>query len=203
MEVMPVYSITHLQNFIASAKDDGWSILGTAGPGKSPEEVKGGRGNSPEEVKEGRENQGQGRENQGQGRENQGQGRGHTEDSMPKTKSAKMTIDCRDYVKHGPTLLVLGTWNWHVSPYSLNFVFNWAHIIAALVNSCDQTWHLVPQLVCCPPSVHRWFDVFVQVTRVMVFTRKWRRNARPYSLFNLTGSFLLSWTRSMSPWLQA
>lgn len=32
MELMPVYSVNHLENFLKEAKESGWEILGTAGP---------------------------------------------------------------------------------------------------------------------------------------------------------------------------
>ncbi len=32
MELMPVYTVGHLENFLKEARTNGWNILGTAGP---------------------------------------------------------------------------------------------------------------------------------------------------------------------------
>lgn len=80
MEMMPVYSVTHFQNFLASAKEQGWSILGTAGPSSESKEERG------KIVMENKSRESRERERK------------------LKTK----IIDCRDFVKSGPTLLVLG-----------------------------------------------------------------------------------------------
>lgn len=32
MELMPVYTVSHLENFLKEARGNGWEILGSAGP---------------------------------------------------------------------------------------------------------------------------------------------------------------------------
>ena len=75
--MMPVYSVSHLQNFLVSAKEEGWCILGTAGP------------------------------NQGDGEEGRGGIEKRTQGGRERMLRAK-TVDCRDFLKCGPTLLIIG-----------------------------------------------------------------------------------------------
>ena len=82
MEMMPVYTVSHLQNFLASAREDGWCILSTAASNSCPEE----RGKVVVE--------------------DRGRGRSKERNKIIRTK----TVDCQDFVKSAPTLLVLGNW---------------------------------------------------------------------------------------------
>ena len=75
MEIMPVYSVPHLQNFLSAAKEYGWSILGTTG--FSP------------------------------GNENTKKPRSEGKEKKEKQKMSK-TMDCQNYVKNSPVLLVVG-----------------------------------------------------------------------------------------------
>ena len=75
MELMPVYSVSHLENFLKAAKSSGWHILGTAAGSDPGQQEEGGEG-------------------------------GDTRSVMK--RNAMPSVDCHDYIKQGPTLLVLG-----------------------------------------------------------------------------------------------
>ena len=76
MELMPVYSVSHLEGFLVEAKRCGWSILGTAGTDIADESDD---FDSDENTQR-----------------------------NAKTRKALPQIDCNQYTKQGPTLLVLG-----------------------------------------------------------------------------------------------
>jgi len=73
MELMPVYSISHLQNFLTSVKENGWSVLGTSG--------------FPSAMDKKKQN-----------------------DQKNEKRKEKMlkTMNCQEYVKKSPVLLVVG-----------------------------------------------------------------------------------------------
>lgn len=75
MELIPVYSVSHLERFLQEAKANSWSILGSVSPDITP--------NKADSNKDSRQ-------------ENE------------KKRKTILHIDCRDYIKQGPTLLVLG-----------------------------------------------------------------------------------------------
>ena len=70
MEIMPVFSVSHLQNFLTSAKENGWSILGTSGFPSAMDKKK--------------------------------------QDENKKESRKLKTMNCQEYVKKSPVLLVVG-----------------------------------------------------------------------------------------------
>ncbi len=81
MEIMPVFSISHMKNFLSSAQEHGWSILGTSGfPTVNGSSSKVVNANKPVNAKKQKQEE----------------------------QKALKTMNCQEYVKNSPVLLIVG-----------------------------------------------------------------------------------------------